>query len=158
MTELPNLGRRRTIPTGINNNGDVTGWGDLGLPEFAFLYRNGQTEDLGTLGGTTARANAISNGGYITGRSFIQNDSSFHAFRVNAGSSLPPLSGKIYFDARPSPAVLEIVSINPDGTNRTTLTTSGADYDPSVSADGSKIAFVSLRDSNVSEEIFIMNS
>jgi uncharacterized delta-60 repeat protein len=67
-----------------------------------------------------------------------------------------PLTGKIVFDSKPTPTSLEIASINPDGTNRTPLTTSGFDYGPSVSANGSKIAFISLRD-NTSEEIYIMN-
>jgi uncharacterized delta-60 repeat protein len=74
----------------------------------------------------------------------------------DAGSPVPPLAGRIVFDSRPTPTVLEIDSMNPDGTNRTPLTTTGFDYGPSVSADGSKIAFISLRD-NTSEEIYIMN-
>jgi uncharacterized delta-60 repeat protein len=69
-----------------------------------------------------------------------------------------PLAGKIVYDSRPTPTTLEIRSMNADGTGQTSLTTSGADYDPSVSADGSKIAFVSLRDDKVFEEIFVMNS
>jgi uncharacterized delta-60 repeat protein len=70
--------------------------------------------------------------------------------------SQAPLTGKIIYDSRPTPAFLEIASINPDGTNRTPLTTTGFDYAPSVSADASKIAFTSLRD-NTAEEIYIMN-
>lgn len=68
-----------------------------------------------------------------------------------------PLTGKIVYDTRTTPSTLVIQSMNADGTGQTPLTTSGADYDPSISADGSKIAFVSLRDANVAEEIFIMN-
>jgi uncharacterized delta-60 repeat protein len=76
--------------------------------------------------------------------------------RILDSQSAPP-TGKIVFDSRPTPSYLEIASINPDGSGRTPLTTTGADYDPSVSADGSKIAFVSLRD-QTSEEIYIMNA
>jgi uncharacterized delta-60 repeat protein len=75
---------------------------------------------------------------------------------LESGSSLPPLSGKIFYDSRPTPSFLEIASMNPDGTNRTPLTTTGFDYGPSVSANGSKVAFISLRD-NTAEEIYIMN-
>lgn len=71
--------------------------------------------------------------------------------------ALSPLAGKIVYDSRRQPAYLEIRSMNADGTNNVALTTSGADFDPSISADGSKIAFTSLRDENLAEEIFIMN-
>lgn len=76
---------------------------------------------------------------------------------LETGTAPPPLTGRIFFDSRPTPSTLEIRSMNPDGTNPTTLTTSGSDYNPSVSADGSKVAFVSLRDGTF-EEIYIMNS
>lgn len=46
--------------------------------------------DLGTLGGTTSRANDLSNTGYVTGRAFITNDTSFHAFRIALEPPMPP--------------------------------------------------------------------
>ncbi|MEO8041842.1 MAG: hypothetical protein ABI646_04440, partial [Acidobacteriota bacterium] len=76
---------------------------------------------------------------------------------LDAAAPSPPLTGKIVFNSRPEPTILEIYSMNPDGTNLLRLTTNDyADYDPSLSSDGTKIAFVSDRDKD--DEIYIMNS
>lgn len=93
--------------------------------------------------------------GVIYGTTEYTNAASF-AGTVFAIGPAPPLTGKIVFDSKPTPTFLEIDSMNADGTNRTPLTTTGLDYDPSVSSDGSKIAFLSLRDETF-EEVYIMN-
>ena len=49
-----------------------------------------------------------------------------------------------------------IYVMNADGSNRTQLTTTGFDLDPSFSGDGSKIAFNSTRD--FQNEIYVMNA
>jgi probable HAF family extracellular repeat protein len=151
MTDLHPAGYARSNARAINNNGDILINADLNLPAASFLYRNGQHIDLGTLGGPTTLGTDINNSGYITGRSYIAtppNDPPYHAFLVRAGTP-PALSGKIVFDSKPTPTFLEIDSMNADGTGRTPLTTTGFDYDPSVSSDGSKIAFLSTRDGNL---------
>ena len=68
-----------------------------------------------------------------------------------------PLAGKIAYNSRPDGLNLEIFTMAADGTNQTRLTVNdAADYDPSISGDGNKIAFVSDRDKN--DEIYVMNS
>jgi Tol biopolymer transport system component len=49
----------------------------------------------------------------------------------------------------------QILSMNADGTGRTTLTSEGENYLPAWSPDGTKIAFTSDRDDN--REIYVMN-
>ena len=68
-----------------------------------------------------------------------------------------PLTGIIVYNSRPDVLSLDIYSMNADGTNQARLTTNpAADYDPSVSGDGTRIAFVSDRDTN--DEIYVMNA
>jgi uncharacterized delta-60 repeat protein len=68
-----------------------------------------------------------------------------------------PLTGKIVYNSRPDGINLEIYSMDPDGSNQTRLTTNeAADYDPALSTDATRIAFVSDRDKN--DEIYVMNS
>ena len=68
-----------------------------------------------------------------------------------------PLAGKIVYNSRPDGINLEIYSMNADGSNQLRLTTNAAaDYDPSLSSDGSKVAFISDRDKN--NEIYVMNA
>jgi uncharacterized delta-60 repeat protein len=68
-----------------------------------------------------------------------------------------PLTGKVVYNSRPGGINLEIYSMDANGANQTRLTTNdAADYDPSSSSDGTKIAFVSDRDKN--DEIYLMNS
>jgi probable HAF family extracellular repeat protein len=78
---MQDLGRptidRFPAATGINNNGQITGYSYLESPgpqflkfDFrAFLYDDGAWQDLGTLGGSYSEGRAINNKGQITGRS-----------------------------------------------------------------------------------------
>jgi dipeptidyl aminopeptidase/acylaminoacyl peptidase len=81
-----------------------------------------------------------------------------------AGAAFPGENGKIsyvveHFDINTGTAHRAIYSMNPDGSNQTNLTnTTNGDLaeTPAWSPDGSKIAFISLRDSIY--DIFIMNA
>jgi TolB protein len=74
-----------------------------------------------------------------------------------ANASFPGRNGKIAFHTNRDSGNFEIYTMNSDGTNPTRLTTaSGNDLTPKWSPDGSKIAFVSIRDGNY--EIYTMNS
>ncbi|HEX8568176.1 MAG TPA: Calx-beta domain-containing protein [Pyrinomonadaceae bacterium] len=67
-------------------------------------------------------------------------------------------NGKIVFSSyRSFFSSTEIYTMNPDGSNQTRLTNNNADdSEPSFSPDGSKIVFVSNRDSD--SEIYVMNA
>jgi probable HAF family extracellular repeat protein len=73
---------------GINDRGLVVGSSDYndavnGLVQHAFLYINGQMKDLGTLGGSTAGANAINLKGQAVGFSFVPDNTAQHAVLWN---------------------------------------------------------------------------
>ncbi len=73
------------------------------------------------------------------------------------GGSIGP-DGKIYYSSDGGVfADAEIYAMNADGSNKTDLTNNhdGWDGEPQVSADGTKITFVSNRDGN--SEIYVMN-
>jgi probable HAF family extracellular repeat protein len=66
-----NNGDYWTDPRAINNAGQIVGdawFPNTGGPH-AFLYSGGMTQDLGTLGGTSSMATAISSGGVVVGSS-----------------------------------------------------------------------------------------
>jgi probable HAF family extracellular repeat protein len=75
------LGGTRSRANDINGNADVVGLayttGDTAY--HGFLFRGGVTTDLGTLGGNS-EATAISDSGYIAGRSFLADGTTQHAF------------------------------------------------------------------------------
>jgi Tol biopolymer transport system component len=73
-----------------------------------------------------------------------------------AEAAFPGKNGKIVFESFKN-ANYEIYSMNPNGTTPVNLTQNlKSDFDPAVSPDGKKIAFVSARDGN--EEIYVMNA
>jgi TolB protein len=81
------------------------------------------------------------------------------ATEKSAKAAFPGQNGKIVFQraASNSDTNTEIYMMDPDGANQTNLINNPApDYDPTVSADGAKIAFESGRDGNM--EIYAMNA
>jgi probable HAF family extracellular repeat protein len=82
---LPGEGGIFTVPTGINNSGEVVGSGDnRESMERAWVYRNGKMTDLGTLGGPQAAASAINSSGEIVGFAQTSADAD-HGFLVRGG-------------------------------------------------------------------------
>ena len=70
LTSLEVFGSPVVIPTGVNARGDVVGV-YLGTDDqpHGFLNHHGEAQDIGTLGGSSAVANAISNNGMVVGAS-----------------------------------------------------------------------------------------
>jgi probable HAF family extracellular repeat protein len=82
---IPGSGGIFTSPTGINNSNEVVGSGDnRESMERAWVYRNGQMTDLGTLGGPQAAASAINRSGEIVGFAQTSTDAD-HGFLDRAG-------------------------------------------------------------------------
>jgi len=108
VTNLGSLGDGITFATGINNNGQVTGYSYLGTavqipchskygpkvcfthPYHAFLYSGGVMTDLGTLGGLDSRGNAINNLGEVVGTSALATGSS--AFTDQGGAAMTAIN------------------------------------------------------------------
>jgi probable HAF family extracellular repeat protein len=76
------FGGGNTFVNDINDHGQAVGFSFLpgaGEGPHAFLYQNGQTIDLGTLGGSRSAAYGINNNGDVVGWAFTK-DESPHAF------------------------------------------------------------------------------
>jgi probable HAF family extracellular repeat protein len=89
MTDLGTLGGSSASATGINAMGQVVGASNDPLDEtdYAFVWTpatpngiTGTMSSLGTLGGTSSRAFAISASGQVVGFSLLTGDSGRHAF------------------------------------------------------------------------------
>jgi len=89
MTDISPAGTT-AFGNSINDNGDVVGDFHPTFPapgyntDHAFLYQNGTTTDLGTLGGTTSHAKAINNSGQIVGDARTPSDS-IHPYLYSSG-------------------------------------------------------------------------
>jgi probable HAF family extracellular repeat protein len=94
------LGGPNTFANAINSNQHVAGAADLsdagptGVPQHAFLYVNGVTQDLGSLGGDSY-ANAVNDADVVVGRSHLIDADAGQAFRYQNGAmqSLGTLGG-----------------------------------------------------------------
>ena len=67
-------------PRAINRLDEVVGNFQVGAAQRAFLYSDGIGLELGTLGGTSSRANAINDRGVVVGNASIPGDLATHAF------------------------------------------------------------------------------
>lgn len=122
VVEIPSLGGSYTEPRAINNVGQVAGFGDFDASgaSHAFVYADGRTTDLGTLGGRESYGNAINAAGEIVGTS--QTTAGYeHAFVYRAGTmqDLGTLGG-LYSSGSGIDDTGRIVgtSEDPDGFNR----------------------------------------
>ncbi len=94
LTSLKVFGSPVVIPAGVNARGDVVGV-YLGTDDqlHGFLIHHGEAQDIGTLGGSSAVANAISNNGVAVGAS-VTAGGAIHALAYNRtlhdlGTALP---------------------------------------------------------------------
>jgi probable HAF family extracellular repeat protein len=83
---LPSLGGSSTWALGLNNRGDVTGYGivEQTLHGYVFATQTGETQDLGTLGGPHSAGFAINSRGDVTGWAMLPTREQ-HAFRFSKG-------------------------------------------------------------------------
>src|SRR5579871_5400519 len=87
VVDLGTLAGYATYGIDINNLGQVTGNGDVGvggIDTHAFLYSDGTMMDLGTLGGDNSYASSINNLGQVVGYSEAANGQT-HAFLYSGG-------------------------------------------------------------------------
>jgi probable HAF family extracellular repeat protein len=66
--------------TGINDSGQIVGWGDDFTNNHSFLLSGGTVTDLGSLGGTFSEANAINKGGSVAGVSSLADENVQHGY------------------------------------------------------------------------------
>ena len=82
MTDLGNFGGTCTVPTDLNNQGEVVGISTLPGDQFqhAFLWKHGSLNDLpNTSGGNNGSAIALNNAGDAVGWVSLPGDQDFHA-------------------------------------------------------------------------------
>jgi len=92
MRDIGTLGGPDAIANNMNERGQISGQSltsytandTTGIPDFhPFVWEKGRMRDLGTLGGTIAFANWMSNSGQVTGFSTLEGDETGHAFVWN---------------------------------------------------------------------------
>lgn len=71
ITDLGTLGGRVTDAYGINDAGQVVGYGFTSSGSRAFLWKNGKMKDLGTLGGSSSWAYGINHESQVVGEAEI---------------------------------------------------------------------------------------
>lgn len=102
LTYISALSQYNSGLTDINNNGQIVGFTDTGSYTYrSFVWKNGQLEDIGTLGGSKTRANAINDAGQATGWSTTAGSSYERAMIWQSGnmSSIGNLGGPNSFGA-----------------------------------------------------------
>ena len=82
---VTDLGPTFDYPFGLNNSGQVVGYGLSGSVTQAFLWSAGSTQDLDTFGGSYSYAAGINNSGQIVGVAQASGGSS-DAFLYSSGS------------------------------------------------------------------------
>ncbi len=89
MVDLGTLGGGNSLPTAINNNGQVTGYSTtINGESHAFIWSPGDTQltDLGTLGGNSSFPYDISDNGQVVGYGTITSGE-YHPFRWSPGDT-----------------------------------------------------------------------
>lgn len=82
LADLGTLGGPRSVATGINDQGQIAGYSDIGAAgniQDAFLWQHGKLTDLGTLGGLDSYGYAINDKGQVVGSAGTPADGQ-HAF------------------------------------------------------------------------------
>lgn len=84
---VPGLAGWGTFATDLNDAGQVLGFNGPGLipGTHAFIHSNGETVDLGTLGGNDARPYDLNNAGQAVGTADLADNSTSHAFLWDDG-------------------------------------------------------------------------
>lgn len=84
IVDLGTLGGNYIEPRGMNDRGDIVGWGAVTGGQMptaaAFVYRDGVMSALPTFGGSFGVANDINNRGQIVGYSYLNGDQDYRAF------------------------------------------------------------------------------